>query len=163
MTIVPFKHILVGTDFSDCSSVAVERAIDVATHYEASLTVVHAFEMQYGYADTIVGELMSVQQEQAEQQMAEVLGRVRVHLPRASGVVRCGSPWEQILEVARAQGVDLIVMGSHGRKGLPRAILGSVAEKVVRLAPVSVLTVHGRRSSDQADMPVAPNVRRPGS
>lgn len=146
MPVAPFKHILVGTDFSECSSLAVEEAVDVAMHYGASLTVVHAFEMQYGYADAIVEELMIVQQQQAEQLMAEVLGRVRAQLPAASGVVRCGSPWEQILEVARAGDIDLIVVGTHGRKGLPRAILGSVAEKVVRLAPVSVLTVHGRTS-----------------
>jgi nucleotide-binding universal stress UspA family protein len=57
-------------------------------------------------------------------------------------VLRMGSPWEQVLDVAGKLEVGLIVMGTHGRRGLPRALLGSVAEKVVRLSPVPVLTVH---------------------
>ena len=50
-------------------------------------------------------------------------------------------PYEQILSTAKARGVDLIVMGTHGRTGLSRALVGSVAERVVRLSPVPVLTV----------------------
>jgi len=58
-------------------------------------------------------------------------------------VLRTGVPWEEILDTAKKLDVGLIVMGTHGRRGLPRAILGSVAEKVVRLSPVPVLTVRG--------------------
>jgi nucleotide-binding universal stress UspA family protein len=54
-----------------------------------------------------------------------------------------GVAWEEIIEVAKRVDVGLIVMGTHGRRGLPRAIMGSVAEKVVRLSPVPVLTIHG--------------------
>lgn len=138
-----FQHILVATDFSACSDVAVDQAVDMALQYQASLTIVHAFEMRYGYAASVVGQLMIVMQDAAEEQLAKVVERVHARIPEATGVVRCGSAWEQILDVAEKQGVDLIVVGSHGRKGLPRAVLGSVAEKVVRLSPVSVLTVHG--------------------
>jgi nucleotide-binding universal stress UspA family protein len=56
--------------------------------------------------------------------------------------VRSGKAWEQILEVAREVRADLIVVGSHGRKLIQRALLGSVAERVVRLSHVPVLTVH---------------------
>lgn len=139
---MPFEHILVATDFSECSKAALDRAIDLRQHYKAALTVVHAFEMHYPYPSVAVGEAMKGLLEAAEQQMAQLLERVRAEVPSATGVVRCGSPWEQILQVVREQSIDLVVVGSHGRKGLPRAILGSVAEKVVRLSPVCVLTVH---------------------
>jgi nucleotide-binding universal stress UspA family protein len=59
-------------------------------------------------------------------------------------VLRPGVAWEEILAAAQALDAGLIVMGTHGRRGLPRAVLGSVAEKVVRLSPIPVLTVHGK-------------------
>jgi nucleotide-binding universal stress UspA family protein len=58
------------------------------------------------------------------------------------GVFKVGSPFEQILAVAAQEGCDLVVLGTHGRRGIAHAALGSVAEKVVRLCPVPVLTVH---------------------
>ena len=60
-----------------------------------------------------------------------------------SGQLRRGVPWECVLETAKETKADLIVMGTHGRKGLARALMGSVAEKVVRLSPIPVLTVRG--------------------
>jgi nucleotide-binding universal stress UspA family protein len=59
------------------------------------------------------------------------------------GITRQGETWRVIAETAEELGAGLVVMGTHGRRGLPRAILGSVAEKVVRTAPCPVLTVHG--------------------
>jgi universal stress protein A len=56
-------------------------------------------------------------------------------------MLRSGAPWQQTLEVAREIGADLIVMGTHGRSGLAHAFLGSVAEKVVRMSPIPVLTL----------------------
>ena len=139
---MPFRHVLVATDFSECSSAAIEHAVDVTRHYRATLALVHAFELHYPYASAAVGEAVRALLETAEQQMAQLLERVREQVAGATGLVRCGSPWEQILQVAQEQSADLVVVGSHGRKGLPRAVLGSVAEKVVRLSPVCVLTVH---------------------
>jgi nucleotide-binding universal stress UspA family protein len=60
-----------------------------------------------------------------------------------STVLKSGRAWEQILDTAEKVDAGLIVIGTHGRRGLPRALLGSVAERVVRLSPVPVLTVHG--------------------
>lgn len=139
-----FKHVLVATDFRECSGTAVEYAVDIANHYGASLTVVHAFELPYGYAVLDVAELMNGLEDAARAQLAEALDKVKQRVPGATGIVRCGAPWEEILAVARQQGADLVVVGTHGRKGLPHALLGSVAEKVVRLSPVPVLTVRGR-------------------
>jgi nucleotide-binding universal stress UspA family protein len=143
---MPFKHVLVATDFSPCSSAAVEYAVDIASRCGAALTATHAFELPYSYFPTkpSVGEVVVAAEDAAEVQLARLLASIRGRVPQATSVVRRGAPWEQILEVARERGADLIVVGSHGRTGMPRLMLGSVAEKVVRLAPVPVLTVRGQ-------------------
>lgn len=138
-----FRLILVASDFQECSNAALEHAIDLAKRCGARLTVVHAFEVPYGGDSPYVAELARTLQGDAEAQLRRLIELVGVRVPGATGIVRCGPAWQQILDVAQEQGADLIVVGSHGRKGLPRALLGSVAEKVVRLSPVPVLTVHG--------------------
>jgi nucleotide-binding universal stress UspA family protein len=139
-----FKHVLVATDFSECSDAAVKYGVEIAAGSASTLTVVHAFELPYTYVSPFLsGEILSEARAAAEHQLKKVLEPIRTRIPAAAGVVRLGSPWEQILEAARELGADLIVVGSHGRAGVPRALLGSIAEKVVRLSAVPVLTVHG--------------------
>jgi nucleotide-binding universal stress UspA family protein len=70
------------------------------------------------------------------------------------GVVRQGSAWREIDDVAREMRADLIVLGTHGRRGVARVILGSVAEKVVRTSPVPVLTVHPETAREVLPRPV---------
>jgi nucleotide-binding universal stress UspA family protein len=140
---MPFKHVLVATDCGECSDAAVKYGLEMANRDGAALTLVHAFELPYGCAAPFADEVLRAVQDAARAEFAKVLEPVRASVPTASGVLREGRPWEQVLAVAREQGADLIVVGSHGRHGLPRAVLGSVAEKVVRLSPVPVLTVHG--------------------
>ena len=78
----------------------------------------------------------------------EVQARVSKLLPGTQSLLKVGPEWERILDAVKEANVDLIVMGTQGRRGLPRLILGSVAEKVVRLSPVPVLTVHGPSPKD---------------
>jgi nucleotide-binding universal stress UspA family protein len=137
-----FQNILVATDFDDPSRAAVEQAVDLASRYGASLTVVHTFESPDGYVPALLGDVMKELQDAALTELGEVVRPLKARVPRVNGVVRAGKAWEQILEVAREARADLIVVGSHGRKHLQRALLGSVAERVVRMAPVPVLTVH---------------------
>jgi nucleotide-binding universal stress UspA family protein len=137
-----FKSVLVATDFDDCSAAAVEQATDIASRYGASLTVVHTFELPDGYVQALLANVMRELEAAAQSELAKVVGPLESRVTRAKGVVRSGKAWEQILEIAREVRADLIVVGSHGRKRLQRALLGSVAEKVVRLSPVAVLTVH---------------------
>jgi universal stress protein A len=61
--------------------------------------------------------------------------------------LKTGVPWHGVVEAINELGVDLVIMGTHGRRGLSRLTLGSVAERVVRLAPVPVLTVHAPSES----------------
>jgi nucleotide-binding universal stress UspA family protein len=75
----------------------------------------------------------------AQQSLEQAFQRVRAAGLDGEVMVLHGSPFEGIVSTARDQGVDLIVMGSHGRTGLPHLLLGSVAERVVRLAPCPVL------------------------
>jgi nucleotide-binding universal stress UspA family protein len=81
--------------------------------------------------------------EAASARLGTLLELFRARLPGARRVVRVGSPWEQILEAAREIGADLVVVGTHGRRGVSHVIMGSVAERVVRLSHLPVLTVRG--------------------
>jgi nucleotide-binding universal stress UspA family protein len=143
---IPFKHILVATDFHESS----QRAIDVATRLALAaggeLTVEHTVEMPsysylgMGYATVdILGPL----EEAAQKRLDAAVRALSENGVHAKGVLRRGVVWEHILDEANEANADLIVMGTHGRKGVVRALLGSVAEKVVRMSPIPVLTVHG--------------------
>jgi len=69
------------------------------------------------------------------------VARVRDRVPKAEGVVTGGTPWRAMLDLAKARGADLVVLSTSGRRGLQRVLIGSVAEKIVRLATVPVITV----------------------
>ncbi len=145
---VDIKRILVPTDFSDSSEQALEVAIDLATRYQASLTLFHAVELPlYGYPGMTVGpiDVLTPVQEAAQRQLDATLAALRKRLPSVQAVLRIGVPWSETLDCAREVRADLIVMGTHGRRGFERALLGSVAEKIVRTSPVPVLTVRGAK------------------
>jgi len=79
--------------------------------------------------------------EAAEAQLDRALAELRKELPAAGSVLSLGTPWHEIRAAIEATHSDLVVMGTHGRHGVSHALLGSVAEKVVRTSPVPVLTV----------------------
>lgn len=150
----PFKMILVATDFSEPAGLAVERAIDLAARYGASLRVVHAWDFP-PIAYAAMGQMMVdvLPFEQAARTQLDALVKALGERGVAVESTLCqGVAWDQIVSLAKQVGADLIVVGSHGRTGVKRAVLGSVAERVVRHATVPVLTVHGPPSLD----PVAP-------
>jgi len=137
-----FHHVLAAIDFDECSGAAVEQAVRLAEHMDASLTVTHAVSVPYGYISSLMGELMAQLQDRARTELQIVVQPIRERLARVDDVVRWGVPWEEILDVAREVQADLIVLGARGPKQLHKVLLGSVAEKVVRMATVPVLTVH---------------------
>lgn len=140
-----FKRILAATDFGDASRRAIELATALAGECGADLTLLHVCEV-HGYSQTgpIPYDLLTPVAEQAQARLDELLGAVRETCPRARSRVKVGVAWEQILAVAAELRADLVVMGTHGRRGLSHALVGSVAEHVVRLSPVAVLTVRAR-------------------
>lgn len=144
ITMKTFKHILVATDFGEPSERAIQVATELATTFNASLTMVHVFEYPralYTEAALYSGALVEPVLEEVESKLSEMVGSICRQVHEASAKIRQGIPYVEILKAAKECQADLIVMGTHGRTGLARAFLGSVAEKVVRLSPVPVLTL----------------------
>jgi nucleotide-binding universal stress UspA family protein len=145
---ISIQRILVPHDFSDTADRALDYAAGLAARLGASITVVHAYEIPvYGFPEgPVVTAEMAVQIEGAARAAMDALAkRSKPAGVELSFVLRQGAAWSEIQAVAKEIKADLVVIGSHGRRGLSRALLGSVAEKVVRTAPCPVLTV---RSSE---------------
>lgn len=140
-----FKHILAATDFSEASRAAVELARSMACECGASLTVVHVCELPVASMIAPVPyEVAAPMVQRAESQLAPIMAHVRKACPGASELVKLGAAAEEILATAAEVRADLVVLGTHGRRGFAHAMMGSVAEKVVRLSPVPVLTLRTR-------------------
>jgi nucleotide-binding universal stress UspA family protein len=138
-----FKHILVPTDFEPSSAEALDVAVSLAQDFNAELTLLHVWEIPiYPYMEFMLNsELITRIEEQAVKRMDEALAKVREVLPTANSKLKTGLPWGGILDAIHDEKPDLVVMATHGRRGLNHLLLGSVAEKVIRLSPAPVLTV----------------------
>jgi nucleotide-binding universal stress UspA family protein len=140
------KTILVPTDFGESAERALAYAIDLAKPLGAEIIVLHTYEMPVvGFPDgTLVAtaELASRVLEGAQAGLDAALATHAASGVKLRGVVKQGETWRTILATVEEVSAGLVVMGTHGRRGLPRALLGSVAEKVVRTATCPVLTVH---------------------
>jgi nucleotide-binding universal stress UspA family protein len=137
------QHLLVPTDFSPDAQRALDDAIALARVLHARVTLLHVIsavswatgDLPGALSATVLEELEAV----AQQSLEPALQRVRAARLDGEALVVHGSAFACIVAAARDQGIDLIVMGSHGRTGLRHVLLGSVAERVVRLAPCPVL------------------------
>jgi nucleotide-binding universal stress UspA family protein len=140
---IEIKSILVPTDFSEHSRQAIKYACALAERFSAELhllNVVQPLALSTPYAGALPEEVM-YPVPAAEKEMSELADP---GFEQAAGVQRTvctGTPFVEIVRYAREKDVDLIVMGTHGRGGLVHALIGSVAEKVVRKSPCPVLTV----------------------
>jgi universal stress protein A len=147
------KRIVVPVDFSDCSRAALDRAIEIGRALDAEITLVHVVDVSglflggvesYIDASAIARRICDDAQKElknlavAADPDEKIVKRVEVYE---------GRPVQAIIDCARDEKADLIVIGTHGRTGIPRLFLGSVAERVVRLAPCDVLAVHGGKPS----------------
>jgi nucleotide-binding universal stress UspA family protein len=144
-----FKHILVPSDFGEASAAALELGVSLARAFDAKLTLLHVWELPiYPYMDFMLNSaVISEVEDAATKGLARALETLQQSMPSAQSKLKTGLPWQGILEASLELNADLVVMGTHGRHGLSRLTLGSVAEKVVRLSEVPVLTVHGPRKS----------------
>jgi nucleotide-binding universal stress UspA family protein len=143
---IPFKKILVPIDFGPASNEALNAAIEMAKRDGAELELVHVWEIPtYSYAtlEYAPTDILGPIRDAAQAQLAETLARVKKDVPRTVGTLKQGAAWQEVLGVIESSKPDLVVMGTHGRKGVRRMLLGSVAEKIVRTCPVPVLTMHG--------------------
>jgi nucleotide-binding universal stress UspA family protein len=167
-----FGHILVPTDFSDPANHALRYAVEEARLHRATVTLLHVLSAHGG---TDVYYVTGGPELSAQGYDPIAGGRLAGPVPAQPTVVRrdlnedaitrlhdmvpdayrdtwnvetaSGQPADTIVRIAEERQIDLIVMGTHGRTGLQHVLLGSVAEKVVRLAPCPVLTVRYRRVS----------------
>jgi universal stress protein A len=153
---IRLKNVLVATDFSESSQVAVEQARALAAAFDASLHFLHVVteplhEMWAGYVpgEDFLGTVERLQAE-ARTRLDLLASPEEVATGRIVLATPWGSPSDEILKYARTHAIDLIVCGTHGRRGWDHIVMGSVAEQVVRLAPCPVLTaqaVKGRVAS----------------
>lgn len=139
------QRFLVPIDFSEYADQALKYALDLAQKLGAHVTLLHVIQtlpfagaemgvtLPYDYLQDLEAELTS--------RMQSYLERVTAAGLQGESVVIHGVPFQSILDTAKEKNSDLIVMGTHGRTGLTHLFLGSVAEKVVRLAPCPVLVV----------------------
>jgi nucleotide-binding universal stress UspA family protein len=139
-----FHHVLVPVDFEDPSHETLEVAIALALTFDARLTVLHAWDLPvYSYAGLsyLPPDVATVVEEAAEKSLTSAMALATSRVPKAESVLVRGPAAVEILEAAGRLKADLIVMGTHGRRGVSRMLLGSVAEKVVRSSLVPVLTI----------------------
>jgi nucleotide-binding universal stress UspA family protein len=162
-----FTHVLVPTDFSELANHALSYAIEEATLHHAKVTLLHVLPPHagtdvyyvsgspepppHGGLDPVAGGRLGAQLPSPPTVVrrdpnAEALSRLRDLMPEAlrgtwKVEIADGQPADTILRIAQKLKADLIVMGTHGRTGLQHVLLGSVAEKVLRLAPCPVLAV----------------------
>jgi len=136
-------HVLVPIDFSPYAEQALAYAITIAQKLQARVTLLHVIQpplvagadMGAWPSPTFLQELETA----ITRDMAGYLARVTAARLAGEIVIVHGVPFQEILDTAKARQVDLIIMGTHGRTGLSHILLGSVAERVVRLAPCPVL------------------------
>jgi len=145
------KHILVPTDLSEGAEQALDYACELARTVGARIHLLTVIgipalgvpELGLAVTTTVIDQLV------VESQAAiDRLARTRCNAPVGEVLVRSGDARDVINQTASELNIDLIVMGTHGRRGIARALLGSVAETVVRTAPCAVLTVRLRELDD---------------
>lgn len=147
-----YKHIVVATDFTEFSENAVKRAVNLAELCNAELTLLHVVEqfpvnLYTEYFPTEDVDPWKYATEHSKKQLQKLAKRNEYSKTKLLSEVTQRSAKHEIVRVAREIKADLVVTGTHGRSGL-KALLGSVAEGVVHLAPCEVLVVR-RQTADE--------------
>ena len=144
------RRILCASDFSKTSGKALMSAIDLAKANRARLTIVHAHVpivplVPEQYLEASTWDRVNIETRRwAERQVEKLVEKARKRGVRASAMMVTGDPAQQIVRMARSKRADLIVVGTHGRRGFSKFFLGSVAERVIATAPCPVMTVRGK-------------------
>ncbi|HEY0481647.1 MAG TPA: universal stress protein [Kofleriaceae bacterium] len=145
------KHILVPTDLSEGAEQALDYACELARTLGAQIHLLNVVgipalgvpELGVALTATMIDQLVTENQAALDE-----IARTRCSAPLGKVLIKAGDARDMITQTAKELGADLIVMGTHGRRGLSRALLGSVTEAVVRSAPCAVLTVRLREVDD---------------
>jgi nucleotide-binding universal stress UspA family protein len=143
---IALTHILVATDFGEAADTALIYGRALATGFGTSMDVLHVVDNPFLYA-SVADPLWQLNRRLTDEDRRTLHVRAVMEVSDA--------PADVIVEHAKTAGIDLIITGTHGRSGLPRLLLGSVAERVVRTAPCPVLSVHHpEREFARSDIPM---------
>ncbi|MBG0775707.1 MAG: universal stress protein [Desulfovibrionaceae bacterium] len=142
---IPIRTILCGVDFSEMTPVVAKHAAYLAKLTGANVVLVYVAPKLNQYAQLYVsqGDIECVVRSIAHGAKEKMKACLDEHFQdvEAKGKVKKGYAPEGIIETAKAEGAQLIILGTHGRKGVDRILFGSVAEKVVKTSPIPVLTI----------------------
>ncbi|WP_336022100.1 universal stress protein [Halobellus salinisoli] len=141
-----YDRVLVPTDGSECADHAIDHALDIAAQYDAELrvlSVIDSRDVSHSAPAISPNQIEKTLRERAESVVEAVAERAEEAGVRVVTAVEAGIPDDVVVEYAEDSDCDLIVMGTHGRTGLERYLLGSVTERTVRRSSVPVLTVRG--------------------
>jgi nucleotide-binding universal stress UspA family protein len=153
---IKLKKILVPTDFSDFSHLAFQYGLSFCREYQAEMTFLHVIEDPF-YPSTgdsfgfDMGGFFEKMEEESNKKMDELLTPDLTEGVSIQRMISRGTPFLEIIRVAKEQDSDMIVLATHGRTGLAHVLMGSVTEKVVRKAPCPVLVV--RKAQHEFIMP----------
>jgi len=152
------QRILFPTDFSHYNDAALKLASTLAAEADAVLYIIHVHDIRE--LNAMMGEGSYLYASSWDDERKEAHERLRKVVPTVPGLTyqhECliGSPVSEILRFAESHGVDLIVLASHGRTGLPRLLMGSIAEGVMRKAKCPVLVVKQPAGEPETDAAVA--------
>jgi nucleotide-binding universal stress UspA family protein len=150
----PFRRILIATDFTPASDPALDEAIEMAKGNDTELLIAHAYQAPVMLPEqTVSAETYEERDRDLRNDVVErlqpLLGKARHEGVSARGLVLSGVPHTAIAEAAKESDADLIVMGTHGRKGVSRFFIGSVVSRVISTAPCPVMTVGGPRPDER--------------
>lgn len=137
-----YKRILVATDGSKFSKAAVDESIKIAKASKCALTIVSVVDITEEF-ETEAPELTERFERQFKAMVERIKKQAKAKGIKAEGIVKTGEPYDVIVSAAKAKKADLIVMGSHGRRGLSRLLMGSVTERVIGHAKCPVLVIRG--------------------
>jgi len=134
-----YETILVPTDGSSQSDTALDHAVALARHHDATVHVLYVADTNRDSLTAQGGEVVDALELEGDRITADAVERVGTGVDVVD-TVEAGDPVETILDYASSTGADLVVMGTHGRRGLDRYLLGSTTERVVSLSSIPVLT-----------------------
>jgi nucleotide-binding universal stress UspA family protein len=150
MSLFVHKRILIATDFSECSRVALDICISAAKCMKIKLYVLHTIEkLPHDYRHLLPSathaDMKQKLEEDARDKIKAMLPEELLEKEDIVPIVRFGKPFLEVIQVAKEKDVDIITIGTHGRAGVDRVILGSVAERVVRKAHCPVMVVRSEK------------------
>ncbi len=144
-----YKNILLPSDGSECSKIAAEHAIDIADRYNSKLHILSVVIPLSLGIDVRSKEILDELTSTANDTIDEISEKARNSgVENVETVVEEGAPSDIILSYVSNNDIDLIVMGTHGRTGLERYLIGSVTERVVRKSEIPVLAIPDRDLED---------------